>query len=71
MITIADIERLAPEEKLFLVQEIWASLAATPTKIPVTDDEVTELKRRIAEHEKDPGSALTLDEFKHRLSGGP
>jgi len=70
MITKADIEQLTAEEKIFLVQEIWDSLAVRPSKVPVSQDEISELNRRIAEHEQNPGSALTLEEFKRRLAEG-
>ena len=66
MITKADIEKLTPEEKIFLVEEIWDSLAATPSKVPVSAEELSALNDRVAEHERDPGSALTLEEFKSK-----
>lgn len=67
MIEKAEIERLTPEEKIQLVEDIWDSLAAKPELVPITEVEKAELDKRWAEHQANPDSAVSLDEFRRRL----
>lgn len=69
MIDRMTIEQLSTEEKIQLVEDIWDSLAANPERIPVTPAQQAELDRRWVEHQKNPASALSLDEFKRQLAG--
>lgn len=69
MIDRMTIEQLSAEEKFQLVEDIWDSLAARPENIPVTPAQKAELDRRWADHQKNPASALSLDEFKRQLAG--
>jgi putative addiction module component (TIGR02574 family) len=48
-----DINKLTPEERLDLIEELWDSLSADPAKIPLTDPQAKELDRRVAEMEQD------------------
>jgi len=68
MLTRDDIERLTPEEKILLVEEIWESLGSKPENVPVSEAEKEELERRFAEHQRDPDAAISLAEFKERLA---
>lgn len=68
MISRTDIETLMPDEKLHLVGEIWASLASKPGDVPVSEAEKLLLEERWARHEQNPGTALTLEEFRRRVS---
>ena len=63
-----DIERLTPEEKILLVEEIWESLGSKPENIPVSEAEKEKLERRFADHQRDPDAAVSLAEFKERLA---
>jgi putative addiction module component (TIGR02574 family) len=44
-----DINKLTPEERLDLIEELWDSLSSDPAKIPLTDAQVKELDRRVVE----------------------
>jgi putative addiction module component (TIGR02574 family) len=44
-----DIRRLSPAEKLILATELWDDLAAHPAYIPVTEEQIAELDRRMDE----------------------
>jgi putative addiction module component (TIGR02574 family) len=68
MIAKDEIDQLSVVEKLQLVENIWDSLAVNPDDVPVPKAHQDELDRRWAEHQTDPGSALTLDEFNRRLA---
>ena len=49
-ISMADVLKLTPEERLTLVEEIWDSIAAVPEAIQLTDAQRRELDVRLAEH---------------------
>jgi len=48
-----NINKLSPEERLGLIEELWDSLSADPSKIPLTDAQAKELDRRMAEMDQD------------------
>ena len=48
-----NINKLSPEERLDLIEELWDSLSADPSKIPLTDAQAKELDRRMAEMDQD------------------
>lgn len=60
-----EILKLPADERLQLVQDIWDSLAATPTDVPVPDWHKKELDRRLDTPE--PGENLTWGEVRDRL----
>lgn len=60
-----EILKLPVDERLQLVQDIWNSLAATPTDVPVPDWHKEELDRRLDAPE--PGENLTWHEVRDRL----
>jgi putative addiction module component (TIGR02574 family) len=59
------ITRLTPDEKLALIGKLWSSL--DPSNLPIPPAVLAELDRRRTEYERDPGSALTLDELLARV----
>ena len=62
---LAEILDLPSDERLRLVEEIWDSLAASVSELPVPDWHREELDRRLA----DPSERATIsvDELKARL----
>ena len=58
---------LSPSEKLQLVEDLWDDLAATPDAVPIHDWQKTELARRKANLQQNPGSGLTWDEVQRRI----
>ena len=63
----ASIFDLSPSEKLQLVEDLWADLAATPADIPIPDWQIEELDRRKANLKSNPASGLSWDEVKRRV----
>ena len=59
------ITRLTSAEKLALIGRLWASLDTA--NLPIPPAVLAELDRRRAEYERDPSSALTLDELLARV----
>ncbi len=47
-----DINKLSPDERLDLIEELWDSLSADPSKIPLTDAQAKELDRRLDEMDR-------------------
>jgi putative addiction module component (TIGR02574 family) len=63
-----EILKLSPAERIQLVEDIWDSIAADAESVPpLTDAQIAEIERRIAEHEKNPGRAKSWDEVRARL----
>ena len=48
-----DIDKLTPEERLDLIEELWDSLSSDPAKIPLTNAQAKEIDRRLAEMDQD------------------
>ncbi len=61
------VEKLSTREKLQLVDELWVSLAPDLQNLEVTPEEKRLLDERWAKFERNPASALTLDELKAKL----
>jgi putative addiction module component (TIGR02574 family) len=61
-IDLATVDNLAPEEKLELLERLWASLVRTPAQVPVTQSQLQLLRKRLAEHEADPSDSIGLAE---------
>lgn len=62
---LADLLTLSPAERLQLAQDLWDSLPEEA--VPLTDEQVRELERRLADHEANPGAAIPWQEVRDRL----
>ncbi|MEO8017415.1 MAG: addiction module protein [Pseudomonadota bacterium] len=56
------IDRLGPEERLSLLEEIWESL--DEDALPLTDAQRAEIQTRMAEHKANPDDVIPWDEVK-------
>ena len=63
--------KLPVRERIRLAQELWDSIIpeaeADPDLLPLSEEQIQELERRLAEHERDPGSAIPWEEVRDRL----
>ncbi len=59
-----DIDRLNVDERLALVEEIWASICADAIAFPLTDRQRAELDRRVADDDAFPDDVVPWDEVK-------
>ena len=57
------IDRLNVDERLALVEEIWASICSDAT-FPLTDAQRAELDRRVADDDAFPNDVVPWDEVK-------
>ena len=62
------IERLGIDERLTLVEELWDSIAADSTALPLTQAQRAELDRRIAEHEANPNDVVPWEEIRTTIT---
>ena len=59
--------QLPPEERLELAYDLLESVPEADDDFELTDEQKAEIERRMAEHERDPSSAIPLEEFMARL----
>jgi len=62
-----DIEKLAPEERLHLIEDLWESLRAQPESVPLTEPQRDLLDRRLDELDSGEATVITWAEAKRRL----
>lgn len=55
-----DIEKLSPDERLELLEELWDSLRKEPSSVPLTRAQQEELDRRLDDLEADIESGAPL-----------
>ncbi len=59
---VAEILKLPAEERLRLVEIIWASLVTDPSSVPLGDAHRAVIDERVAEHERNPDDVVSRDE---------
>ncbi|MCX4244275.1 addiction module protein [Paraliomyxa miuraensis] len=60
--------RLAPSERLDLIGALWDSLVDEGADLPISDEQRTELRRRLLDHRANPDAVMSWDEAKRRLT---
>lgn len=58
------IDQLDVEDRLALVEEIWATICADAKAFPLTDTQRAELDRRVADDDAFPDDVVPWDEIK-------
>jgi putative addiction module component (TIGR02574 family) len=65
---MAELLQLSPAERIQLAEDLWNSVALLPESMPgLTEEQVAECERRLAEHDRDPSTALPWQEVRARL----
>lgn len=60
--------KLSAAERIQLAEDLWDSVAADPAALPqLSDVDQAEIGRRLAEHERDPSSAIEWEDVRKRL----
>jgi putative addiction module component (TIGR02574 family) len=63
-----ELMQLSPHERVELAHDLWDSVPRDHESLPpVTDAQLTEAKRRLAEHRRDPSTAVPWEEVRARL----
>jgi putative addiction module component (TIGR02574 family) len=63
----SDLLKLSPAERIQLAQDLWDSILDEPEAVPLTEEQRQELDRRLAEHERDPSTAIPWEVVRSRL----
>ena len=61
------IRALTAADRIELIERLWESFVEAPETLPVTEEQRAELRRRLAEHERDPGAAKPWSEVRAEL----
>jgi putative addiction module component (TIGR02574 family) len=65
---LSELFQLSPSERIQLAEDLWDSVSANVDDLPpLTDAQLTELERRLNDHRRDPGSAVSWTEVRERL----
>jgi putative addiction module component (TIGR02574 family) len=59
--------QLPPAERIELAQELWDSIDPGADLPPLTPEQMKEVDRRLAEHLRDPSTAIPWEEVRARL----
>lgn len=65
---LAELFMLSPAERIQLAEDLWDSVAARPEDLPaLTEPQRAEIERRLADHARDPSSAVNWEEVRAKL----
>jgi putative addiction module component (TIGR02574 family) len=59
--------RLPATERLKLIEEVWDSLAAEPSHLPISGAEIDELERRRSRYLANPHSLIDWEGLKRQI----
>lgn len=59
--------KMSIPERIQLAEDLWDSVAAESEALPLTDAQKMEIERRLAEHDRDPESAISWEEVRRQL----
>ncbi len=65
--SIQQILKLSVAERILLVETIWDSVEADSNHIPVTDEQIKIVEKRLAEYKKNPSKVKSWDKVKRDL----
>ena len=71
-VLLDELMQLSPSERLDIAEKLWESVHPPGSALPgeavvLTEEQMQEIRRRIAEHERDPSSAIPWEEVRARL----
>jgi putative addiction module component (TIGR02574 family) len=59
-----EIKKLSMPEKILLVEDLWESIAADSSMMPIPESHKSELQRRLAIFDNHPGDLISIEELK-------
>ena len=62
-----DINRLSVAERIQLAEDLWDSVAAETGELPLTEAQLSELDRRLAELARDPDAGESWEAVRGRV----
>jgi putative addiction module component (TIGR02574 family) len=66
-ISIADVLKMSPAERILFVEDVWDSLAANPDSVLLPDSHREELDRRLEAYHQDPDAGSPWAEVRDRI----
>ena len=64
---IPEITDLSTSEKILLIEDLWDSIAADESSVPVPASHSEELDSRFKSYQANPGNLLSLEELQKRI----
>ena len=64
---IPEIENLSISEKILLVEDLWDSIVANESSVPIPGSHRKELDRRLRRYKSHPGNLLSIEELRERM----
>ena len=64
---IQEIIKLSTPENILLVEDLWDSIASDESAVPIPQNHMEELDRRLKRYGSPPGNLLSLDELRTRI----
>ena len=64
-----NLDDLTPEQKLRLLEEVWDSLAADPSAVPLTEWQRRELDRRLDEIDREGATGIPWNRVLSEIEG--
>jgi putative addiction module component (TIGR02574 family) len=64
---LPEISKLSTPEKILLVEDLWDTISADDTAIPVPESHKAELDKRFKRYQSAPGTLLSLDDLTTRI----
>lgn len=65
---IPAVKQLSLEDKWLLANELWEEIEEHQQALPTSPEIMAVVEQRFADYERDPSTAMSLEEFKRRFS---
>lgn len=65
--TLSEIINLSVAERLQLLEEIWDSIVEIPEAVRLTEEQKSELDRRLVEYQLNPNAGIPWDKVKEKI----
>jgi putative addiction module component (TIGR02574 family) len=62
-----ELSTLSVSERIHLVEDLWDSIAAETGEVPLTEAQVAELERRLADMDRDPQAGDSWETVRARV----
>ncbi len=64
---LSEIKKLSVSERILIVESIWDSITLSDEDVPVTDEHIKELDKRLHDHKMNPSDTVKWDDLKKRI----
>jgi putative addiction module component (TIGR02574 family) len=68
LINMPEIKELSIPEKILFIEDLWESIAADASVMPIPESHKSELLRRLAIFDNHPGDLISLEELKSGIA---